>query len=268
MNFTSVDEAQALLGRDLTGAETLWFNLTNGVPDYQLYSLTAILLMLMYPVACLPYFILDYLKLPFFEQYRLQPTVPHTPAATWQAMRSVMITFTTVVVPLQVTSYPFFKVRDFPVHRLSYPMFASVCIRPSSAMACDNLYLVPRIIRPRTVLTFCLCPLQFAGVNSDLPLPTLTTVALQLVVFFLIEDYGNYWIHRMFHWSFLYEKFHYLHHEYTSPLAASATYAHWVEVLVLGVPTLIGPTMVKCHVVTLWLWILIRQMEAIETHSG
>lgn len=112
MNITTLAGAKELLGRDLTGAETLWFNFTAGMPDYQLYSLTAILLMLMYPIACLPYFILDYLRLPFFEKYRLQPSVPHTPAATWHSLRSVMQTFLFVVIPLQVASYPFFKVGE------------------------------------------------------------------------------------------------------------------------------------------------------------
>lgn len=93
-------------------------------------------------------------------------------------------------------------------------------------------------------------------------------MALQLLVFFVVEDYFNYWIHRLFHSPWLYEKIHYMHHEFTTPVALSSTYAHWLEVLVLGIPSFMGPAIVRCHVVTLWAWILLRQWEAIETHSG
>ncbi|KAF8058496.1 hypothetical protein N665_1242s0005 [Sinapis alba] len=42
----------------------------------------------------------------------------------------------------------------------------------------------------------------------------------------------------------------------------AAPYAHWAEVLLLG------PAIAPGHMITFWLWIVIRQIEAIETHSG
>nr|VDC74847.1 unnamed protein product [Brassica rapa] len=109
---------------------------------------------------------------------------------------------------------------------------------------------------------------QMAGIRSGLPLPSLMEIVAQLVVYFLIEDYTNYWIHRWLHCKWGYEKIHRVHHEYTSPIGYASPYAHWAEVLLLGIPTFLGPAIAPGHIMTFWLWISLRQMEAIETHSG
>lgn len=216
LNVTA-DQAELFLGRQLTSAEQLWLRSTGGLHDYQLYCCTVILLIILYTAACLPYAVLDYFRLPFFEQYRIQPAAKRSLADTWKCYKDVILVMLTTILPLQLLSYPFFKV---------------------------------------------------AGITASLPLPSLSSASLQIFVFFLLEDYGNYWLHRLFHHPFLYKHIHYKHHEHEAPMGAAATYAHWVEVLVLGVPTFVGPAIVQCHVVTLWAWILLRQLEAIETHSG
>ncbi|TKY65609.1 Methylsterol monooxygenase 1-1 [Spatholobus suberectus] len=48
----------------------------------------------------------------------------------------------------------------------------------------------------------------------------------------------------------------------------SAPYAHWAEILLLGIPSFLGPALVPGHITTYWLWFILRQLEAIETHSG
>ncbi|KAK6285584.1 hypothetical protein POUND7_011763 [Theobroma cacao] len=103
---------------------------------------------------------------------------------------------------------------------------------------------------------------------TSLPLPSEWEVISQLVVYFLIEDYGHYWIHRLLHTKWGFENIHYMHHEYEAPIGFAAPYAHWAEILILGIPTYLGPAIVPCHMVTLWLWTALRQAEAIETHSG
>ncbi|WOL00043.1 methylsterol monooxygenase 1-1 [Canna indica] len=110
--------------------------------------------------------------------------------------------------------------------------------------------------------------IKFVGIRTGLPLPSLWEVAAQLAVYFLVEDYGNYWIHRLMHCKWGYEKIHHVHHEFTAPIAFAAPYAHWAEVLVLGIPSFAGPAIAPGHMITFWLWIAIRQLEAIETHSG
>ncbi|KAL1830143.1 hypothetical protein ACET3Z_008555 [Daucus carota] len=110
--------------------------------------------------------------------------------------------------------------------------------------------------------------IQMIGIRTSLPLPSVYEIVAQLTVYFVVEDYTNYWIHRFLHCKWGYEKIHKVHHEYTAPIAFAAPYAHWAEVLILGIPSALGPAMVPGHMITFWLWIALRQMEAIETHSG
>ncbi|XP_055962235.1 very-long-chain aldehyde decarbonylase GL1-10-like [Mercurialis annua] len=91
---------------------------------------------------------------------------------------------------------------------------------------------------------------------------------MQILVYFLIEDYSNYWIHRFLHSKWGYDKIHHVRHESNAPIALAAPYAHWAEILILGLPSFVGPALVPGHILTYWLWFILRQLEAIETHSG
>ncbi|KAL2556987.1 Methylsterol monooxygenase 1-2 [Forsythia ovata] len=106
------------------------------------------------------------------------------------------------------------------------------------------------------------------GIRTSLSLPSLWEIIVQLGVYFIIEDYTNYWIHRFLHCKWGYEKIHKVHHEYTAPVGFAAPYEHWVEILILGIPSFLGPAITPGHMITFWLWIGLRQIEAIETHSG
>ncbi|KAK1560770.1 hypothetical protein Q3G72_030738 [Acer saccharum] len=110
--------------------------------------------------------------------------------------------------------------------------------------------------------------IKMIGIRAGLPLPSGWEIFLQLLVYFLVEDYTNYWIHRFLHNKWGYEKIHRVHHEYSAPIAFAAPYAHWAEILILGIPSFLGPAIVPGHIITFWLWIALRQIEAIETHSG
>ncbi|KAK6117211.1 hypothetical protein DH2020_049090 [Rehmannia glutinosa] len=110
--------------------------------------------------------------------------------------------------------------------------------------------------------------IKMIGIRTSLPLPPLWEIAAQLGVYFIVEDFGNYWVHRFLHCKWGYEKIHKVHHEYTAPIGFAAPYAHWAEILILGIPSFLGPAMVPGHMITFWLWIALRQIEAIETHSG
>ncbi|KAJ6701594.1 STEROL DESATURASE [Salix koriyanagi] len=187
--YATLDEAAAALGRNLTVAETLWFNYSAN----NLWRSAGI------------------------DKYKIQPKVKLSPSEVFKCYKDVLFMFFFVVGPLQLVSYPSIKM---------------------------------------------------IGIRTGLPLPSGWEIFLQLLVYFMVEDYTNYWIHRFLHNKWGYEKIHKVHHEYTAPIGFAAPYAHWAEILILGIPSFLGPAMVPGHMVTFWLWIALRQIEAIETHSG
>ncbi|KAG5538558.1 hypothetical protein RHGRI_019216 [Rhododendron griersonianum] len=109
---------------------------------------------------------------------------------------------------------------------------------------------------------------QAIGIRTGLALPSVAEMFWQILVYVLVEDYTNYWLHRLLHCKWGYDKIHRVHHEYTAPIGFAASYAHWAEVLILGFASFLGPLIVPGHMITLWLWMILRQLEAIETHSG
>ncbi|KAJ7524036.1 hypothetical protein O6H91_18G074100 [Diphasiastrum complanatum] len=217
MQFRILEDAQAAVGRPLSPLETIWLNHTSNVTDFQLYCYNIVFLFIVFTLIPLPSVMLDVLRVRAFDKYKLQPGV-HTPGSiAFQCYKDVMLTFIVVVGPLQISSYPVFKMLGF---------------------------------------------------RSNLPLPSLGEIVLQLLVYFLIEDYGNYWLHRWLHSDWAYNNIHYVHHKFMAPMSFAAPYAHWSEVLILGIPSFVGPALVPGHMITFWLWIIFRNMEALETHSG
>lgn len=107
------------------------------------------------------------------------------------------------------------------------------------------------------------------GVTSELSaLPTIRTLALQVALFFLIEDFVFYWGHRLLHTPFLYRTVHCVHHEHAAPFGIAAEYAHPAEVIGLGVATLAGPMLIGPHLLTLYVYLALRCMQTVECHSG
>lgn len=99
-------------------------------------------------------------------------------------------------------------------------------------------------------------------------LPSAPEFLLQISVYFVVDDYGVYWIHRWCHCKWWYHNIHKVHHEFTAPIALVAAYAHWADILVSVVPSIIGPALVPCHMITFWSWMILRLLEAAITHSG
>jgi 4,4-dimethyl-9beta,19-cyclopropylsterol-4alpha-methyl oxidase len=166
--------------------------------------------------------------------------------------------------PLPSVLLDFMKVKAFEKYRL----------QPGVHNSRESIWQCYKRV---TVLFFTVVgPLQLSsypavkmvGVHCGLPLPSFKEILLQLTIYFIVEDYSNYWIHRWLHSEWAYNNIHYIHHEFTAPMSFSAPYVHVAEMVVLGIPTFLGPALVPGHMITLWLWIALRQLEAIETHSG
>ncbi|XP_021901914.1 methylsterol monooxygenase 1-1-like [Carica papaya] len=215
--YATIDEAAAALGRNLTFAETLWFNYSANKSDYFLYCHNILFLFLIFSLVPLPVVFLELARSAGFDGYKIQPKVRLSFEEMFKCYKDVMRMFFLVVGPLQLVSYPSIKM---------------------------------------------------IGIRAGLPLPSGWEILSQLVVYFMIEDYTNYWIHRFLHGKWGYEKIHKVHHEYTAPIGFAAPYAHWAEILILGIPSFLGPAIAPGHMITFWLWIALRQIEAIETHSG
>ncbi|CAM6127007.1 unnamed protein product [Calypogeia fissa] len=166
--------------------------------------------------------------------------------------------------PLPSVVLDFLKVKAFEKYRLQPGVYNS----SESIWQCYKRVTVLffAVIGPLQLSSYPV--IKMVGIHCGLPLPSLQEIVVQLIVYFLVEDYCNYWIHRWLHSDWAYNNIHYVHHEFTAPTGFSSPYAHAAEIILLGIPTFAGPVLVPGHMITLWLWIALRQLEAIETHSG
>ncbi|TAQ85210.1 hypothetical protein B7494_g6452 [Chlorociboria aeruginascens] len=114
---------------------------------------------------------------------------------------------------------------------------------------------------------------KFCGMETGVPFPALSTMALHIAVFFVLEDTWHYWMHRAMHWGPLYKNIHKIHHTYSAPFGLAAEYASPIEVLVLGIGTVGVPILWvlltgQLHILTMYIWITMRLFQAIDAHSG
>ncbi|PVI06150.1 sterol desaturase [Periconia macrospinosa] len=124
---------------------------------------------------------------------------------------------------------------------------------------------------PQIWLFHPLC--QFFGLSTSVPFPSIYKMAYQIAIFFVIEDAWHYWMHRAMHWGPLYKNIHKIHHQYSAPFGLAAEYASPIEVMVLGFGTVGSPIIWTCitgdlHILTMYVWIVLRVCQAIDAHSG
>lgn len=168
------------------------------------------------------------------------------------------------LVPLPLVFMELKRSRDVDKYKIQ----PKVRLSPRDMFNCykDVMRMFIFIVGPLQLVSYP--SIKMIGIRTSLPLPSGWEILMQLLVYFMVEDYTNYWIHRFLHGKWGYENIHRVHHEYTAPIAFAAPYAHWAEILILGIPSFLGPAMVPGHMITFWLWIAIRQIEAFDTHSG
>jgi len=105
------------------------------------------------------------------------------------------------------------------------------------------------------------------------PFPDFKTMAPQVFLFFFFEDFFHFLAHQALHTGVLYKHIHKIHHNYSAPFGLAAEYAHPAEVFILGAGTILGP-LIYCfftanlHIVSVYIWIVLRLFQAIDAHSG
>jgi methylsterol monooxygenase len=111
---------------------------------------------------------------------------------------------------------------------------------------------------------------KYVGVSTRAEdIPTLVTFLWQMAVCFLVEDTWHYFLHWAFHrYKVLYNNIHVVHHRWSAPIGLAAQFAHPLEILGLGFGTFLGILILQPHVLVMWAWISLRQMEAVVVHSG
>lgn len=182
----------------------------------------------MYFGRCLPWMIID--RIAYFQQWKIQPTKLPLDREQWECFKSVIKLH--------------FLVEALPIW-LFHPLCASL------------------------------------NISVLVPFPLIKVMAAQIAMFFVLEDQWHYWSHRAFHWGIFYKYIHKQHHRYAAPFGLAAEYAHPVEVMALGFGTVGFPILYAwsakkwpqyalpdLHLFTLTVWISLRLLQAVDSHSG
>lgn len=100
-------------------------------------------------------------------------------------------------------------------------------------------------------------------------IPTFMSMIKDFFVFFIINEVGFYYAHRILHMKYLYKIIHKKHHEWTAPIGLTALYSHPIEHIFSGLlPNVIGIQLMDSGLFTTWLWFGLMTFETITTHSG
>lgn len=101
------------------------------------------------------------------------------------------------------------------------------------------------------------------------PVPAWYVVLGQVLAFIYLDDFLYYFMHRTLHRRpWLWKRIHAWHHRTKTPWAIAGHDMHPAEFIATAGLMLVGPFVLGCHVLTLWIWIAFRQLEAAEGHSG
>ena len=91
----------------------------------------------------------------------------------------------------------------------------------------------------------------------------------QIAAFVAWEEVAFYYSHRALHLPFLYRRIHKVHHEWKTPVALAASYAHPAELLVSNVlPLVAGPVLCRAHVLTCYVWFVVAIAGSQLHHCG
>ena len=84
----------------------------------------------------------------------------------------------------------------------------------------------------------------FFGIQYSVPFPPAWKIAVQILIFFVMEDTWHYWFHHCLHYGPLYKAIHKMHHTYSAPFGLAAEYASPIETMLLGIGVVGSPVLV------------------------
>lgn len=142
--------------------------------------------------------------------------------------------------------------KPFNVAKTFWPSLRAVLV--------NNLILIPFLLLSWPLL-------RLSGIHFG-ELPPWYVIVGQIVLFILLDDFLYYWMHRAMHKGWLLKHVHSVHHRIRNTSALDGNYFHWIEFVMTASLALVGPVLLGVHGYVLWLWIIVRQLEAADGHCG
>ena len=68
--------------------------------------------------------------------------------------------------------------------------------------------------------------------------------------------------------KWLLKNVHSVHHRVRNPSAIAGNYFHWIELFFTASLVLIGPVLLSSHIEVVYVWIILRQWQAVDGHTG
>lgn len=99
-------------------------------------------------------------------------------------------------------------------------------------------------------------------------LPTFGNFVLQIAVFRILEEFGNYYTHRLLHEPGWYQ-YHKKHHEWKAPMSIVSAYSGPYEHVLSNIlPVLLGPVLCRSHLFVAWTWASFTLVSTTIEHCG
>lgn len=94
---------------------------------------------------------------------------------------------------------------------------------------------------------------------------------MQVIFFWLLEDFMFHFAHRLLHWKYFYPYIHKYHHDYKVTISLAGEHSHPIDyVLASLIPNTMGTSLLgaNCHLYSIIMWQFLRVSESADGHSG